>query len=203
MAKVRKKTSFLEGLFSKKRSASAAKIEQDLVYAVALMNVMSATGVSPDRFFRAIATENFGISKDAAQIVRDLDIFGLDIISALKRAQQRSSSRVYAELLDGYISTVHSGGDLNSFLRNKTQELMFQQKESLKEFLNRLGILAEGVISATVVLPLLILIVFSVSALLPGGALSDPRVIFLLVYGMLPIFSIGLLLVIKASTPGI
>ena len=57
-------------------------------------------------------------------INNDTKLFGLDIITALERAVERSPSKNFSELLYGLLSTIRAGGDMNIYLKQKSINFM-------------------------------------------------------------------------------
>ncbi|MEM3737456.1 MAG: type II secretion system F family protein [Candidatus Bathyarchaeia archaeon] len=179
------------------------KIEQSLLAAVNYMSILSTAGMSPERIFRSLAgrPEIPGIYEDAKLIVRDIDLFGKDFVSALQDARERSPSRMYSEVLDGFISTIYSGGDLEKYLKDRSVDLMRIQVDSVKTFINRLGLLAESAVAIIAVFPLLFLVIFTMSSILPGGMAGEPIFVYIVLYLILPAISALFLLFMSAGAP--
>jgi len=175
------------------------KIEQALLSAVSYMSILSTAGMSPERIFRSLATttEMPGIYDDAKLIVRDIDLFGKDFISAIQGARERSTSRLYSELLDGFVSIVYSGGDITKYLSDKSLDFMRIQIDSVKAYINRLGLLAESAVAVIAVFPLLFVVIFTLASILPGGIFGEPLVVYAVIYFLLPVISIIFILALS------
>jgi flagellar protein FlaJ len=179
------------------------KIEQFLLQAVSYMSILATSGMSPERIFRSLATkpEIEGIHEQARLIVRDIDMLGIDFITALNKAIQRSPSKMFAGLLEGFVSTIYSGGDLYEYLKVRTEELTRWQTNIVKGFTDRLGMLAESAVAVIAVFPLIFLVSFSVTALLPGGMLTSPLFIYVMVYLILPFLCLIFIAALRTGTP--
>jgi len=179
------------------------KIEASLLYAVSYMSILATTATSPERIFRSLATKPDiqGVYDQAKLIVRDIDMFGMDFVSALNNAVQRSPSKLFASLLEGYVSTIYSGGDLPAYLKIRTDELTKRQTSIVRAFTERLGLLAESAVAIIAVFPLVFLISFSVASLLPSGMLTDPMFAYAVVYLILPLLCLIFLGALRTGIP--
>jgi flagellar protein FlaJ len=179
------------------------KIEEFLLQAVSYMSILATSGMSPEKIFRSLATKPQieGVYDQAKLIVRDIDMFGIDFVSALSSAIKRSPSKMFASLLEGFVSTIYSGGDLYEYLRVRTGELTNWQKSIVTAFTNRLSMLAESAVAVIAVFPLIFLVSFSVTALLPGGMFTDPIFVYVIIYLILPFMCLMFLFALRTGTP--
>ncbi|WP_309493012.1 type II secretion system F family protein [Candidatus Hecatella orcuttiae] len=179
------------------------KIENSLLYAVSYMSILATAGLSPERIFRALAAkpEIRGICTQARLIIRDVDIFGVDFLSALHSAIERAPSKLYADVLEGFVALIYSGGDLSEYLRTRTDELTKRQADIIRMFVGRLGMLAESAVAIIAVFPLIFIVSFSTASLLPGGFLTQPIFVYSVVYLMLPFISILFLAILRTGAP--
>lgn len=184
-----------------KTAGRKGKMDSSLLFTASFMSILAGSGMSPDKIFRRLAvTSNLaGIQEEARLVVRDIDLLGSDFLTALENAVRRSPSRLYTELLEGLISTIHSGGDLGGFLYTKTEDMMAIEHDAVKGFLNKLAMLADAVLSVIVVLPLMIIIIFATTSVIPVGILSNPFVLYLFIYVMMPLFGFVFLIILGTS----
>jgi len=176
------------------------KIEDSLLYAVSYMSILSTAGLSPERIFRSLATkpEIRGVYEEARLIVRDIDLLGYDFLSALQNALERAPSKLYSEVLEGFISLIYSGGDLAEYLKTRTEELTRIEGDRIRAFIGRLAMLSEVAVTIVAVFPLIFLVIFSMVSLLPGGFLADPLFIYMVVYFILPVISVMFLILLRS-----
>jgi flagellar protein FlaJ len=181
-------------------------IEDSLPFATSYMGVLAGAGVPPDKIFHSLASVDknvIGISEEAKTIVRDIDLLGYDLISALKNASERSPSEKFKELLEGFIATIHSGGNVVAYLTDRSRQYMRLKRISLRKFSDTLSILAEFYVTFLVAGPLLLVVMLTVMAMLGGGiGLLDPTMLlYLLTYIFIPVSSIIFLLILDAVSP--
>ena len=102
-------------LTSKKTS-----IEANSPFAINHMAAIAASGVPPFVVFKLMANvpEYGEVSNESRRIVRNVDTFGMDMISAIKNVADRTPSDEFKQFLYGIIATTDTGGDLKKFLEN-------------------------------------------------------------------------------------
>lgn len=169
------------------------------------MAILASAGVSPEKIFYSLSNlpMPLTVSDEAKNIIRDVNLFGLDIISALKHASKWTSSEKFREMLEGFISTIHSGSNLSAYLREKSKQHMKLKRMSLRKFSDTLSILSEFYVALLVTGPLL-LIMLAVMAMMGGGALwflTPELLLSLLTYMGIPLGSIMFFIILDAVSP--
>ena len=181
-------------------------LEDGLPFTAGYMSILAGAGVLPDFIFRSLAQvdASLAVSNEARAIVRDVELFGFDVISALEAASQRTPSERFKELLEGFIATIHSGGSLVKYLRNRSRQYMKLKRIALRRFSDTLTVLAEFYVTLMVAGSLIFVVMLSVMAMLGGGGsgLLDSRLLLnLLTYIGLPIGSVVFLIVLDTISP--
>ncbi len=180
-------------------------LEDSLPFMTGYMAILAGAGVPPDRIFRSLAELNapLAVSHEAKNVVRDVELFGLDILSALESASDRTPSPRVKELLEGIIATVRSGGSLAKYLRDQSRQYMRLKHIALTKFSDTLAILAEFYVTMLVAGPLILIVMLAAMAMLGGGTGSlDPRLLLcLLNYLGIPIGSVMFLIILDALSP--
>jgi len=180
-------------------------LEDGLPFTTGYMTILAGAGVPPDRIFRSLAEVEapLAVSEEAKNIVRDVELFGFDILSALESASDRTPSAKFKELLEGFIATIHSGGNLTKYLRDRSRQYMKLKRISLSRFSDALAILAEFYVTILVAGPLILVVMLAVMAMLGGGTgLFDPRMLlYLLTYLGIPVGSAVFLIILDAISP--
>lgn len=188
------------------RADSSKRIlEDNLPFTTGYMAILAGAGVPPDRMFRSLAEVDapLAISEEAKNIVRDVELFGSDILSALESASDRTPSPRFRGLLEGFIATVHSGGSLTKYLRSQSRQYMKLKRIALSRFSDTLAVLAEFYVAMLVAGPLILVVMLAVMAMLGGGVgLLDPRLLlYLLTYLGIPVGSVVFLIILDVISP--
>jgi flagellar protein FlaJ len=181
------------------------ELEDELPFTTGYMAILSSAGVSPEKTFYSLSNLSppLAISNEAKNIVRNINLFGLDIISALEETSRLTPSKRFREMLEGLISTIHSGGNLASYLREKSTQYMKLKRISLRKFSDTLSILSEFYVALLVTGPLLFVIMLAVMSMLGGslGILGPDILLNILTYIGIPLGSIMFLIILDAVSP--
>jgi flagellar protein FlaJ len=182
------------------------KLEDELPFTTGYMAILASAGVSPEKIFHSISGLSVPLtaSAEARDIVRDVNLFGSDIISALVEASKRTPSEIFREMIEGFISTIHSGSNLAAYLREKSGQYMKLKRISLKKFSDTLSILSEFYVTILLTGPLMFVIMLSVMTMLGGGdlgTLSPDFLLRLLTYMAIPLGAAMFLIVVDAISP--
>ncbi|MCA1818858.1 MAG: type II secretion system F family protein [Halobacteriales archaeon] len=173
-----------------KAKARKKNIDQRLAYATNYTAAMASAGVLPAHIFRSLAKQEiYGeVAKEAAMIFKDLEVHGKDIVTALRRAIDRTPSVKFQELLQGAITTITSGGDLTGYFRSKAACYQWENRVEQKTFIETMGLMAETYVTAAVAGPLFLLVMVAIIVLMGAGEMSQIQMI---VFLLLPVINGG------------
>jgi flagellar protein FlaJ len=181
-------------------------LEDELPFTTGYMAILTSAGVSPEKVFYSLSnmTVPLAVSAESKDIVRDVNLFGSDIISALEEISKRTPSEKFREMIEGFISTIHSGGNMPAYLREKSRQYMRLKKLSLKKYSDTLSMLSEAYVALLLTGPLFLVIMLAVMAMLGGGGLgllSPDLLLNLLTYLAIPLGAIVFLIILDAASP--
>jgi flagellar protein FlaJ len=182
-------------------------LEDELPFTTGYLSILAGAGISPAQMFRSLSQldASLAVSQEAKLIVRDVELFGVDVVSAMSSASKRTPSEKFKELLEGFIATVRAGGDLARYLSERSRHYMKMKRIALRRLGDTLGVLAEFYVILLVAGPLILVVMLAVMAMLGGGgaiAGLDPRLLlYLLTYLGIPIGSIMFLILLDMITP--
>jgi flagellar protein FlaJ len=182
------------------------EVEGELPFTTSYMAILAGAGVSPDHIFISLTNPRVSpkVSVEARTIVRDMELFGFDVVSALENASKRTPSERFKEMLEGFIGTIHSGGNLSAYLTSRSRQYMELKRISLRKFSDTLSILAEFYVTLLVAGPLIFVVLLAVMGMLGGGGsgLMDPRLLLdLLTYLGIPLGSLAFLILLDIISP--
>jgi flagellar protein FlaJ len=185
---------------------SKRRLEDELPFTTGYMAILAAADVPPDRIFRSLAQagSQSAVSNEARTIVRDVELFGFDIISALDSASSRTPSVRFKGLLEGFMATIHSGGNLGRYLTDRSRQLMRLKRIALNQLSETFGVLAEFYVTMLVAGPLILVVMLSVMAMLGGGVsglLNPLLLLHILTYIGIPIGSLLFLIILDIFSP--
>ena len=137
-----------------------SRIELDLPYAISYMQALSTT-MPPYEVMRRIYEESdmFGeVSKEFGMVIRDVELFGDDMITAMRNLQRTTPSPHLRDFMNDLGIVFDSGGDVSSYLGAKTEYYRDQAKQELDLVLKTIEIMAEVYVSAFVAGPIALII---------------------------------------------
>jgi flagellar protein FlaJ len=181
-------------------SSRKSRIDTMLPYAVHYMSAMSGAGVIPVDIFSSLAKNKiYGEAVvEAAYIVRDIKILGRDLVYAMKNVAATTPSYRLQEFLQGAITIVSSGGDLETYFKIKAEQFVVENQRGQREFLETLGLLAETYVTAFVAGPLFLIVMISVMTIMGG---MNILILYLLIYLVIPVGAIVFVIMINSMTP--
>ena len=183
----------------------ASRLIDELPHFIGYMATLATSGLSLEGIFKAIASEDGQeeIVKDSKFITRNIDILGMDLVTAINDLIKRSPPGPYADLLEGAIITVQSGGNLKEYFIATGKVQLEEKKMSLKKSTDSLGVMAEMYTILLIVFPLMSIIMLSIMAIMsPDLAGFDLITLMnLLTYVMVPFFGFLLLFMMDSMVP--
>ncbi len=184
-------------------ASRAGDIDAKIPYAINFIATMASAGAPPERIFSSLARQPiYGeVAHEAAWISRDMNVLGLDVITAIGDAVGRTPSAKFQDFLQGAITTLSTGGDLKDYFNNKAEQYMLDNRQVQQQFLESLGVLAESFVVVVVAAPLFLMVILSTMSSLGGDPASMIKIGYILVLAMLPLAQAGFAFTLKVSTP--
>ncbi len=179
---------FVSDLPNSRALARRQGIDRHLPRALGFVAAMSCADVPLDEIFRDLAGQAiYGeVANEAAWIVRDTDLLGQDILSAVRAAVRRSPSPGWEEFLQGLVTTAESGGDLRSYFLAQADRYERDGAVRVQSQLERLGTYAEAYVTVAVAFPLFLLVILTVFTLIEGTADHLLTLVWLTALGIIP-----------------
>jgi len=173
------------------------KIDINLAYAINFISAMASAGVTPTEIFKSLSKQKIysEVQDESAWIYRDVSLLGYDILTAIKKNIARTPSQRFKEFLQGMVVTVSSGGSLKTYFMNKADQYLWENRNTQKQLIETLGIMAESYVTAAVAGVLLLLIVIPLMMLISGAWNEIFLYIFILL--VVPLIHIGFAVVIR------
>lgn len=178
------------------------RLDLELPYVASHMSILAAAGIPPARMFKLLedSVTTPQVASESNEIVRDVEVLGNDIITALEAERARSPSRVFSEVLEGLVATIRSGGNMKNFLLDTTRSMMDLRRVASKQMVESLASFAEIYVTLLVVFPLLIIVMFSVMAMIGGGlgGMSVTTLMIFVTYVIIPLCGIAVIVMLDS-----
>lgn len=178
-----------------------SKIESALPHAVNMMLGMAKGGVPLISIFKFVAEnrEIFGeISREFDKIVTLVDVFGYDMITAMRYVSDTTPSEKLKVFMENFINVYEGGGDIVEYLRAKSEQLLTERETYYALFFETLQVYAEIYLALFIVAPLFFLTVLVVFQMIGSGTMEIFRIVM---FSFIPLGSLLLMWLIKSSMP--
>lgn len=182
------------------------ELEDEMPFLTGYMSILASAGVPPERMFESISAleSPLAASFEAKDVVRDVNLFGLDIVSALQKTSAKTPSEKLKSVLEGVISTIHSGSNLGAFLRTRFKTSMRIKRLSLKKYSDNLAVLSELYVAILLTGPLLLAIMVSVMSVMGNGTIgifSPEMLLNMLTFIGIPVCALIFLVILDSVSP--
>jgi len=183
----------------------ATKLLEEIPHFIGYMSTLATSGLSLEEIFKAIAKEETDedIVKDARFITRNIEILGMDLITAVKDLINRTPPGPYSELLEGAIITSQSGGDLKEYFNATAKVQLEEKKMLLQKTTESLGSVAEIYTILLIVFPLLAVIMLSIMGIMSPslGGFDLLTLMNILTFAVIPLSGVLMLVMMDTMVP--
>lgn len=188
-----------------KASSISADLEREMPFAAAYISVMASGGIAPYNSFKRISEVALmpSMSVEAKEITKEVEIFGVDPLSAIENASKKTSLSTLKDFLGGYASTVIIGGDIAHYLERKAEDTFKNRALRVKAAAERLGMLLETFIIVMVMMSLAFYILFAVSEIQPSAGAGSSAITSVLLYTFMvtPVLSLVFIYLAHSMQP--
>jgi len=166
-------------------------IEEGLPRTTAFMYALSRGGMEFPQILRVLGRNREVYGQTANEMgvaVREMDLFGRDMISALRRMSKRTPSEQFKTFSENLTSVLQSGSDLSTFFREQYERFREDAEERQEDLLELLATIAEAYVTILVAGMLFLITILLVFGLTTTDTLWALK---LLIYVMIPLASAG------------
>lgn len=177
-------------------------IKKTLPFVASYLATISSAKLPPIILFKTLSKfKEYGeAAKESEAIVRDFEMFGMTLSTAIKKQAKRTPSKDFKELLWGINTITLSGGDLTEFLKSKGEELMSDYRRRIAKYAQDLSLFVEIYLTLIITGSIFFIVLSSIISTLSAGM----GTVFLqtfVVFILLPLLSIGFIVLIKSISP--
>ena len=166
------------------KTSAEDRINEELPFATIHMSAISGAMIDPSKIFAVLITtkEYPFIEREFKKLLNEINIYGYDLVTALRHTAYNSPSKRLSELLNGLATTVNSGGYLPEFFDKRSQSLLFEynleKEKKTKAAETFMDIYISIVIAAPMIL-MVLLMMMKISGL--GISLSTSMITLIMV----------------------
>lgn len=179
------------------------KIDTLLPFASLFLSTIAGTKLPLDQVFKIFAKNSkYGeITEQIRMMANDMEVFGLDVHTALQRAVDRTPSKKMKEMLYGLLSTSISGGDVAVYLREKSKTQMEDYRRLINQFSKKITIFIEVYLTAIVLGAIFFIVLTSIFSGISGVGGNIILLQSIIIFVFLPLLSAIFILLVKVSSP--
>ena len=183
-----------------KAKARGKNIDRYMPYATNFINTMSVAGISPAEIFETLSTvELYGeIQKEAKKIAIEINMMGIDTVTALKNSIAISPSEKFKEFVQGMLGVIQSGSQLAPYFDRCVEKFMMNDLIDRKRNLESLAIMAETFVTTVIAFPLFLVIIISVMGMTSSQGISF-GFMFVLAFLILPMAYFGFYIMMSSG----
>lgn len=185
-------------ILKQKADARARKIDATLPRMVAFIYALSRSGMPFPAVMETLTRNQDVYGESAREIgvaVREINVFGTDMLTALQRMASRSPSNNMEEFGENLSSVLGSGRNLSDFLREQYEFYQDEAESQQQQYMDLLSMFAEVYVTVFVAGPLFFITVLVIIGLVIQDTLAITRAI---AYVVIPLASAGFILYIDS-----
>jgi flagellar protein FlaJ len=186
-----------------RRHSRGWTITARLPYTLAYFAVLASSGLGFTEILRMVREleENKEIRREVDLLLTDVELLGVDVLSALERAAARSPSAALSLFLSGLRDAYLTGGNLYSYTSFTTQRLLEMKRSELQRVTNTVAAISEMYVTLMVAAPLMFIVMLAIISMLGGtvGGLPANLLIAVLVMIGTPSFAAATLVMLDAA----
>jgi len=162
-------------------------INRELPFATIHMSAISGSLIDPTKIFNIIilTKEYPTLEREFKRLINEINIYGYDLVTALRNATLRSPSKKLIDLFNGLATTITSGGDLTNFFEKRSETLLLEHRLEREKYTKTTETFMDVYISVVIAAPMifmLLLMMIQISGL--GIAFSSSTITLMLVFGV-------------------
>lgn len=140
------------------KSSVDKEITNELPFAVIYMSAIAGSNMEPTKIFKVISEsaeyKNIGI--EMKKIIAQVEVYGYDLVTALKNVAKNTINKKFSELLNGMATNISSGSSLKNYLDKKAENLLMDYKLERNRYNEVAATFMDVYISVLITAPLIL-----------------------------------------------
>ncbi len=182
-------------------------IMTNMPFGINHMAAVATSGVPPVSMFELIsASREYGeIGIEVKKIVDFINIFGYDLLTAIRTVAATTPSQPFKEFLEGMVSTIETGGDLDRYLRQEADQAALTYNLERQRYNETVSTYSDIYTGLLIAAPLFFIAAMALVNLLGGslGGIGVDVVMAVGAYLVIPLLNVGFLLFLQVTQPDV
>jgi len=185
------------------RKTLEAKINHELPFATIHMSAISSSMIEPSKLFGIIVStkEYPRIEKELIKLQNEINIYGYDLVTALRNRAFNSPSRKLSELFNGLATTITSGGNLPVFFDKRSQTLLFEYRLDVEKEGKAAETFMDIYISVVIASPMVLMLLLMMMRISGLGIALSPTMITVVIVAAVCLINIVFLAFLHLRNP--
>ncbi len=169
------------------------QIDISMPMTVSFIYALSRSGMAFQKVMEILADNRdvYGHAADEVNVaVRNIEVFGMDVLTAVKTMGRRSPSTKFREFSENLASVLQTGGSLSTFLHRQYEDYRDEAEAQQQRLLELLETLAEGYVTGGVAGPLFLITILVVVGITIDAVLALTA-LQIIVYVVLPLLNLA------------
>ncbi|MBI2175799.1 type II secretion system F family protein [Candidatus Woesearchaeota archaeon] len=182
-------------------------IMTNMPFGINHMAAVATSGVPPVSMFELIsASKEYGeIGIEVKKVVDFINIFGYDLLTAIRTVAATTPSQPFKEFLEGMVSTIETGGDLDSYLRQEADQAALTYNLERQRYNETVSTYSDIYTGLLIAAPLFFIAAMALVNLLGGslGGIGVDVVMAVGAYLVIPLLNVGFLMFLQITQPDV
>ena len=188
-----------------KITTRSKNIKTNLPFAMNHIAAIASSGVPPVAMFKLIAESmEYGeVCTEMHKIVDYIDLFGYDLVTAVRSVASLTPEEDLREFFEGMINTIESGGDFEKYLMAKSKEAMSSYEIERKKYAETVSTYSDIYTGILIAAPLFFVAALTLVSMLGGqiGGINVSVIIGLGTYLVIPFLNVAFIIFLNISQP--
>ncbi|MDO8516661.1 MAG: type II secretion system F family protein [Nanoarchaeota archaeon] len=188
---------------SSEKDSFNKKISNEISFATIYLAAIAGSNIEPSKIFRILAVGDYypAVGGEIRKMINQIDIYGYDLVTALKNSAERTPNQRLSELFNGIATNILSGGSLKSYLDKKSENFLLDYQLERQRYTAVAETFMDIYISLLIAAPLILImmiIIMDVVKIDVGLSLDN---ILILTVGGIAFANVIFLIVLDAKQP--
>jgi len=164
---------------SMERKSIERGINAELPFATIHMSAISSSMIEPSKLFDIIiSTKEYPkIERELIKLQNEINVYGYDLVTALRNRAFNSPSKKLSELFNGLATTITSGGNLSVFFEKRSQSLLFEYRLDIEKQSKASETFMDIYISVVIASPMVLMLLLMMMRISGLGIALSPGMI--------------------------
>jgi len=178
-------------------SSARNRLDDELPFAIAHVSAIASSQVEPSKIFQIMARikDYPFFAKEAKKIVSQVNLYGYDLVTALKNVAKSTSSERLSELFLGIATTTKTGGSLVKYLQEKSKDFLVDYRLRRQKYSEVVSMLSDVYTALLIAAPLILMLILAIMSVV-GSSFGGMSIPSLATIGLVVIIALNILFII-------